>query len=528
MTGQASARTSSRPAEVGRAGLARVARGGALNLAGALVSAIASLGLTVIVTHSFSRPVAGAFFVATSLFLIVEAAASLGACNGAIYFIARFRALRAERRIPAIMRAAIVPVLVSSVIGATAVAVFARPLAGLLLDGRTAQGAGQAAVAAQLRVLAIALPFAALTDTLLGAARGYHKMRPTVLVDRIGRSGLQMLGVLAAAFAASAVLLAPAWAIPYAVASVVAAFWLRRIMKTDQHLVSLRDGEDRAGRRHRPDPGKPDASGFWRFTGPRSLASIAQIVIQRLDIVLVGIMRGPVDAAIYTAATRFLVAGQLANAAISMAAQPQFTRLFAVGDLAGAKSVYRATTTWLILATWPIYLLAAIFGPGVLGIFGRSYRAGGAVMLILALTMLLATACGQVDLVLITFGRSSLSLVNGLLAMVANIGVDLALIPKFGITGAAVGWAAAIAISNLVPLVQVAVAARVHPFGPGTLTACLLTTVSFAVVPLAARGLAGDSGLLSAAAVLTGGTIMAAGLLWLRGPLRLDQRMRMK
>jgi O-antigen/teichoic acid export membrane protein len=535
MTDQASARLTARPADPGRAGLARVARGGVLNLAGALVSGCASLGLTLTVTHSFSRPIAGAFFVAMSLFLIVEAVANLGAYNGAIYFIARFRALRAERRIPAIMRAAIVPVLVSSAIGATAVAVFARPLAALLLDGRTAREVSQAAVAAQLRVLAIALPFAALTDTLLGAARGYHKMRPTVLIDRIGRSGLQLLGVLAAAFASSAVLLAPAWAIPYAGASVVAAFWLRRIMKTDRHLVSLRDGEDRAGRRHQPDPasgdsrhGAPDARGFWRFTGPRALASVAQIVIQRLDIVLVGVMTGPGNAAIYTAATRFLVGGQLANAAISMAAQPQLTRLFAVGDLTGAKSVYQATTTWLILATWPIYLLAAIFGPGVLAIFGHSYQAGRAVMAILALTMLLATACGQVDTVLVTFGRSSWSLVNGLLAMVANIGLDLALIPEFGITGAAIGWAAAIAISNLVPLVQVSIAARVHPFGPGTATACLLTTVSFAVIPLAARSLGGDSGLLAVASVLTGGAIMAAGLLWLRGPLRLDQRMRMK
>jgi O-antigen/teichoic acid export membrane protein len=515
-------------ADTSQAGLARVARGGALNLAGALVSATASLGLTIVVTHSFSRPVAGAFFVAMSLFLIVEAVANLGAYNGVIYFIARFRTLRAERRIPAIMRATFVPVVISSVLGAAAVAVFAVPLARLLLDGRTAQGVTPAAVAAELRVLAFALPFAALTDTLLGASRGYHKMRPTALIDRIGRSGLQTLGVLAAALTGSAALLAPAWALPYVGASVVGAFWLRRIVKKDQRRISLRHSEDARGRRLRPDPasgdnrhGKPNAKGFWRFTAPRSLASVAQIVIQRLDIVLVGIIKGPVEAAIYTAATRFLVAGQLGNAAISMAAQPQFTKLFAVGDRAGANAVYQATTAWLILLTWPLYLLAAIFGPSVLAIFGRSYHAGSTVMLILALTMLVATACGQVDMVLITFGRSSWSLINGLLAMAVNVGVDLALIPRFGITGAAIGWAAAIGLSNLVPLVQVAVAARVHPFGLGTLTACLLTTVSFAVIPLAARTLAGSSGVVSVASVFTGCAVMAAGLLWLRNPLRL-------
>lgn len=502
------------------AGLALVARGGALNLGGALLSAIASIGLTVVVTESFSRSVAGAFFVAMSLFLIVEAVANLGAYNGAIYFIARLRALHADRRIPAIMRATVIPVLISSVAGALTVFMFAHPLARLL--GVSADGVSLKAVAAALRALAVALPFAALADTMLGATRGYHDMAPTVLIDRIGRSGLQAIGVIAAALAGSSALLAPLWALPYLGACAAAVVWLRRI--THRHLRQracsprpLAAGQPVVDNRH----GKPNAKEFWRFTGPRSLASVAQIVIQRLDIVLVGVLRGPVDAAIYTAATRFLVAGQLGNAAISMAAQPQLTRLFAVGDRTGANAVYQATTGWLILLTWPVYLLAAIFGPDVLVIFGRSYHGGAAVMLILAMAMLVATGCGQVDTVLITTGRSSWSLYNGLLAMVVNIGVDLALIPRLGITGAAIGWAAAIGITNLVPLAQVALAARVHPFGSGTAAALLLTTLSFAIIPLAARILAGDTVTVTVTAIGIGCAVMAAGLWALRWTLQL-------
>src|SRR5258708_14236991 len=223
--------------ETERAGLARVARGGATNLGGALLSAIASLGLTVVVTQNFSRSVAGAFFVAMSLFLIVEAVANLGAYNGTIYFIARLRALHADRRIPAIMRATVIPVLISSAAGALAVFIFAHPLARLLIDGQSAGGASLKAVAAALRALAVALPFAALADPLLGATRGYHDMRPTVLVDRIGRSGLQAIGVIAAALAGSAALLAPLWAVPYLGASAAALLWLRRIMR--RHVRQL-------------------------------------------------------------------------------------------------------------------------------------------------------------------------------------------------------------------------------------------------------------------------------------------------
>src|SRR5882757_883827 len=66
----------------GQPQLAEVARGGTLNLIGAGVSAATTVGVTVLVTRRFSLPVAGAFFTATSAFLIVEAVASLGANVG--------------------------------------------------------------------------------------------------------------------------------------------------------------------------------------------------------------------------------------------------------------------------------------------------------------------------------------------------------------------------------------------------------------------------------------------------------------
>lgn len=524
------------PALSRRAGLRGVARGGMINLAGAAISAAATVGLTVVVTRNFGKSVVGTFFVAISMFLIVEAVTNLGAYNGTIYFIARVRALHAERRIPAIIRATVIPVVIFSVAGAAAMIAFVSPLSRLLLAGHIAGQVPSSDLARSLRVLAIALPFAAIADTMLGATRGFQQMHPTVLVDRVGRSTLQLAGVAAAAAAGASALLAPLWALPYVPAAIVSAVWLRRIMgkgrttepARSSGLVRSDDSAPpprpvaadgfRADNRH----GKPSARGFWRFTAPRSIASVAQIIIQRLDIVLVGVMRGPAEAAIYTAATRFLVAGQLGNSAISMAAQPQLTRLFTVRDRSGANAVYQVTTAWLILLTWPIYLLAAVFGPGVLAIFGRNYHAGSSVMVILALAMLVATACGQVDTVLITAGKSTWSLANGLLAMCVNIGVDLVLIPRMGITGAAVGWAAAIGVSNLVPLAQVATAIRVHPFGRAMAAACALTAFSFAAIPLGLRAAAGNGAATSIVAVALGIVVMALGLWQLHGTLHLS------
>ncbi len=563
-----------------------VARGGALNLAGAVIAAATTLAVTVVITRHFSKPVAGAFFTAISLFLIAESAASLGAYVGLVNFIARLRRLGHEARIPAILRAAIIPVVAVSVSVALILILLARPLAHLLLSGHLGKaGASPEMVAGALRALAVALPFAALSDTLLGASRGYRVMRPTVVVNKIGRAGGQLIGVLIAISVGSFALLAPLWAVSYFAAAAVAGYWLRRIRRSQRaprpagvngtavngtavngtavngvrvaraavdggrvdgprvngagaHRAGVNgariSGARISGARvngagaHRANAasggaGVGDATvrGFWRFTGPRAVANLAQITIQRIDIVLVAIILGPAEAAVYTAATRFLVVGQFANTALNQSAQPRFAELFAVDDRPGANVIYRATTAWLIVLTWPLYLLAVIYGPEILSIFGQSYRAGHMVMIILGVTMLVATACGQVNMVLITTGRSSWSLANGLTALVVNVGLDLLLIPRYGITGAAIGWAAAIIVTNLTPLVQLAISKRLHPFGRGSLIAAGLAAASFAAIPLAARAAFGAGAAASAGAVLAGCAVQAGGLWWFRDSLRL-------
>jgi O-antigen/teichoic acid export membrane protein len=525
------------PAERSRADgrLADVAKGGLLNLAGAGVAGLSTVAVTLLVTRSFNQATAGAFFTATSLFLIIEAVASLGCAPGMVYFIARLRSSGQHHRIPEVIRSAVRPVLVISVVAAVALALTAGPLARLLVHGQLGHaGARPSEVATTLRALAVALPFAALLDTYLGASRGFRAMGPTNATDRIGRSILQLAGIAVAAAIGNAALLAPLWALPYVPAACIAWLWLRRIQRRRRRAatvsattvpvttVPVTTVPVTTGSAAGPGPGRAAAVDgneplrFWRFTGPRGLAALAQITIQRIDIVLVAIMRGPAEAAVYTAATRFLVAGQFGNQAISMAAQPRFTEMFTQGDHRGANRIYQVTTAWLILVTWPLYLLVVSFGPQILTVFGRSYQAGNAVMVILGLTMLLATGCGQVDMVLVTTGRSSWSMLNGLLAVVVNVGLDVLLIPRYGITGAAIGWSVAIILTNLMPLAQLAATVRLNPFGRGTFISAGLSALSFGVLPWAIRGLFGHSILPSLAdlnlTAMPGGAQVAAAL----------------
>jgi O-antigen/teichoic acid export membrane protein len=486
-----------------------IARGGVLNLLGAGVTAVAGVLLTIVVTRALPKERAGVFFALTSVFLLAEMVARLGTGTGLVYFIARTRSLGRPDRIRAFQRVALTPVVLVSLLTALVLIIWAPEWAAMV-------GGPSGSTRTAMIVLAVLLPVTCLSDTLLSATRGYATMRPTVLLDRIGRPVLQLALVAAVVGGGSVVLLAGAWALPWALSAGLALWWLLRLGHRPARTAPELDPAVVAAE---PAPWRE----FWLFTGPRAVNSLAALALQRLDIVLVTVLSGPASAAVYTAATRFLVVGQLSATAIATAAQPKLAELLAVGDRASAKAVYQSATAWIVLLNWPLYLLCAVFADVVLSVFGHGYSTGRPVVLVLAGAMLFATACGMVDMLLNMAGRTWWTLSNSVLSLAVMIGMDYLLIPRMGILGAGIGWAAAIVANNALPLTQLYLSMGLHPFGRSTINAAGVAVVCFGVLPGAAMLLfAGD---LPAAvvAVLVGAALFALACLRLRSVLGLPE-----
>jgi len=494
----------SRPAAAG--GMGNLARHSAVSVGGAVSAGLLNAVLAIVVTRGFSKPEAGTFFATTSIFVMLYTVTRLGAGTGTVYYISRHRALGRHDRIRPTLRAAIGPVLLASVLACGAVLVWAPKLAESWGHG------ADAGVGGPLRVLSVFLPLAALSDLCVASARGFARLGPLVLVEKVARPSLQVLGVLTVAFtgASAAVWLPLAWAAPYGISFALGAVWLRRLVQNASPLDQTR------GRRV-----SGEGRTFWRFTAPRSITSIVQVALQRLDVVLVFGLLGPSQAAIYAAATRFLVFGQLVTQALSTATQHRFAHLLALEEHAAAKSLYGLVTGWLVLIAWPIYLVLVVFGDYALAVFGEGYGAGWPVIAVLCGAMLMSTGCGMVDNVLNMAGKTAWTLANSVAALVANVVLNLVLIPRWGLLGAATAWAAAIAINNLLPLGQLATSLRLHPFGRGLWAAAGLSIVAFAAVAGAARSTLGAPAAL-ALAVMT----YAAGIILWRRTLAVDALLR--
>ncbi|MCU0264565.1 MAG: oligosaccharide flippase family protein [Actinomycetia bacterium] len=485
---------------VGQVHLQRMARSGGLSVVGAGVSAVSGVALVAIVTNGYPKNDAGMFFATTALFLIAASIVQLGTEVGLVRFLPAQIATGRVRDVLPTLRLAVLPVAALSVTAAVAGFAIAPQVAGLVAGEANAE-----AVSDQLRALAVLLPVGAVYHLALAGTRGFRTMRPTVLVDAFGLNLVQLAGVAAVSALGIGVLgLVLAWSVPYLLGLAAAALWL---------LLLLRRLRRTAGARGAAPPRSPGlAADFWRYTTPRAVTNVLQTMLKRSDIVLVAALRSPAEAALYTAATRFVVFGQLAVQALQQALGPQLSALFARDEHDEAQTVYQTVTAWSMSLAWPIYLACAVFAPQLLGFFGAGYADAAVVVVVLSLAMLFATGAGSVDTVLLMSGRSMLSLVNVSAALAVNIGLNLVLIPRLGIAGAAYSWALAIVLRNLLPLLEVRYLLRMSPLGSGTVWVGASALLCLGVLP-GALALLGAP-LAATVAAFGVGLVVYLGLLW--------------
>ena len=344
--------------------LRQLARGSSFNLAGSFVAAALNLVLPVIITRSLTTTDAGLFFQATAIFTILLNVGTIGADTGVLRALPQAIVLDRHRDLPRYLLTAILPAILFSLVVAGALVLASGPTSRLLTDGSAS------AAAFQNTLVAIApwVPVAVVYAITMSASRGLGSVRPLVLVEKIGRNLLETVSAgVAAAVTTSIALIVTAWVAPYAAMLIVVAVWVLR--RTKRMLANS------AERSADPTPWRPLASEFWRFSAPRAVSRVCTVALQRFDILVVAAIRGPADAAVYAAATRFLVLGLMFVQAIQQVMAPKISECLALGEDRRAEAIYRTTTTWLTLVSWPIYLQAMLFAPLLMSIFGPQFDA---------------------------------------------------------------------------------------------------------------------------------------------------------
>jgi O-antigen/teichoic acid export membrane protein len=321
---------------------------------------------------------------------------------------------------------------------------------------------------------------------LLGATRGFGDVVPFTVVNNLALPAIRPLLAGAAMLAGGGVIaVAYAWSAPMCVGLAIAA-WI--VWKQLKRLPS--GAGSWAGWRE-----------FWRFTLPRGASAVLEIVLVWADVLIVGLLLGPAEAGIYAAASRFITSGTLAEAALRIAVAPRYSSLLSQQLVDRAQALYSVSAGWILLMSWPIYVSLALYGDVVLGIFGAEFTAAATALAVLAVGMMIALAAGNIQTLLLMSGNSAWQFGNKVAAVVVNVGLNLWLVPEFGIVGAAVAWSVTMTFDAVLTVVEVRRLVGIHPSLRRMLRAAVPVLVCYGLVGLAVRALLEPSVLVVVGAI---------------------------
>jgi O-antigen/teichoic acid export membrane protein len=493
------------------ADLQKTARGGVFSLVGLILNAVFGFGFIAIVSHSMPQASAGGFFEAVALWTIASTIAVLGADVGLVRTLpaARRSGPNATRRL---FRLACGPVALASVLLAIAVLAAAPEIARLIVSQSLV-----AATTSQLRLLAPLIPFGALTTVLMTGTRAW-RTGPSVSVQYILVPTIRplILGVFAAT-GVTAVGVAFAWGLPVLLGGIVSGFVVYWAIRSDEESF-------RSSTLEGPKPATASLSRrFWSFAAPRSVEGVLLILLSWFDVVLVGALASPRQAAPYAGAMRYVIMGAFALQAIGLVVAPRVSYLTQQQhDQSATSQLYRVSTVWVVLGSFPPLLTLAVFAPTFMSVLGHGYRIGATALSILALGMLTNTATGSNAMFLLMSGRSTINLTVTALSLVTNLTLNFLLIPHLGLTGAAIAFSASFAITSFAMAAFLLRTLGLHPLCRIYGVAILGSVVCFGVPGLVLRLTVGASFVVFG--LFAAGSIAAYGLFLyrFRDALRLD------
>jgi len=184
---------------------------------------------------------------------------------------------------------------------------------------------------------------------------------------------------------------------------------------------------------------------------PMFLSSSLFMVMSWTDTIMLGMWRTEEEVGIYNIAVRLSMITSFTLGAINSIAAPKFAEFWGKKDLEGLKKVAQQSTKLIFWTSAPILILYILFPKFFMGIFGKEFREGASALVFLTIGQFVNASVGSVGYILQMTDKQKIFQNIILIAAILNIMLNLFLIPKLGIVGAAIASAIAFCFINIIP-----------------------------------------------------------------------------
>lgn len=188
------------------------------------------------------------------------------------------------------------------------------------------------------------------------------------------------------------------------------------------------------------------------------------LLLAKADRVMLGIFGLAQDVGIYNAAVVMASQTSLFLYSFNAIFSPIIADLFNKGRMDQLSRLFKIITKWIFTLTFPVFLVFLLFPRQIMGLFGPEFKTGWSSLVTLGVANLINASVGSVGFMLTMTGRQKLELTNSIFLGGLNIFLNVLLIQRYGILGAAIATGTSIGLINIARLLEVFYLYRIHPY----------------------------------------------------------------
>lgn len=198
-----------------------------------------------------------------------------------------------------------------------------------------------------------------------------------------------------------------------------------------------------------------------------------------LDIIFLGFFKTASDVGIYNTAIPTSQLLLMAPTIFLGLFVPVVTELIAKNNHEEIKNIYQTTTKWIVFINLPISIFFIINSREMLRIlFGPEYSTGYIALIILTIGNLASSLFYGSRYMLDSLKKTRFILLNTIIITVINIILNLLLIPKYGIMGAAIATSSTVALFGVLNFARVYTINKINIFNVNYIKSIIATLIA--------------------------------------------------
>jgi O-antigen/teichoic acid export membrane protein len=446
-------------------GLKLIAKSGVVVFAGLIISKILTYVYRIIVARFYGPEVYGLFSLALMLSALFIAFASFGLTQGLLRYTALYRGKKENSKIKYIYgfvgKILVVSGILSGLVlflGAEFISISIFKDAGLTIF---------------LKVFAFAVPLGIISNIYLSILRAFEKVGWHTFIVNVFENFMKvalLVLLILIGFNSNSVSFSYMLGM---VGVLILSFFVGRYF-----IARVGSGKSLS---------KKEKKGIVRelfaYSWPFLLLVVVARVLTWVDTFVIGYYLDSAQVGFYNAAVPIAILLLFASDAFMRLFFPLITREYSKKRTEVIQELSKQVTKWIFILNVPVFLLIIVFPGEIIGIlFGQEYRVASTSLQLLAVGFFASSMFSTIQSLILMTGKSKIRFYNKLFVLIFNLVLNIILVPRYGIDGAAFATMVSLIALSVIHLVESKVLLSFVPFRRKMLRVVMVGVLSLGIL----------------------------------------------